>query len=140
MRARLVVVLGFLLAVSLFGVGCGGYTELEYREPLDTIEVDLASPRMLEPSEITLDRPGTYAFRVENVTDDVAHALEIKSTEGARVNYKIGSVRTEDLAPGESAPEFKVELEPGTYEISCPVSGHAEQGMRGTITVEGGQD
>ncbi len=138
MRVKSVILLGCMLLVTLIGAGCGGYTELEYRKPLDTIEVDLVGARTLEPSEIILERPGTYAIRVENVADDVAHALEIKSTEGAKINYKEGSVRTEDLPPGASAPEFKVELEPGTYEISCPVSDHAEQGMRGTLTVKGG--
>lgn len=137
-RVKFVVLLGCLLLVSLIGAGCGGYTELEYRKPLDTIEVDLVSPRTLEPSEITLDRPGTYAFRVKNVADDTAHALEIRSTEGAKVDYKEGSVRTADLSPGASNPEFKVELEPGTYEIFCPVGHHEEQGMRGTLTVEEG--
>jgi plastocyanin len=130
------VLLGCLLLVCLIGAGCGGYTELEYRKPLDTIEVDLAGARTLEPSEITLDRPGTYAFRVKNVSDDVAHALEIRSTDGAKIDYKEGSVRTEDLPPGESAPEFKVDLGPGTYEISCPVGHHKEEGMKGTLTVK----
>jgi uncharacterized cupredoxin-like copper-binding protein len=134
-RARLVV-LGYMLSVVLTVAGCGGYTEVEYRKPLDTIEVHLAGAHRLEPSEITLDRPGTYAFRVKNVSDDVAHALEITSTEGAEINYEEGSVRTEDLPPGESAPEFKVHLGPGTYEISCPVDHHKEEGMKGTITVE----
>lgn len=127
---------GFLFLVALIGAGCGGYTELEFREPLDTIEVDLVGPRMLEPSEITLDRPGTYAVRVENVADNATHALEISSTEGASINYKEGSVRSPDLSPGTSAPEFKVQLEPGTYEIYCPVGNHREQGMRGTLTVQ----
>jgi hypothetical protein len=130
--------LSCLFLVALIGAGCGGYTELEYRQPLDTIEVDLVSARTLEPSRIVLDRPGTYAFRVENVADDTAHALEIRSTEGARINYKVGSVRTEDLPPGKSAPEFKVYLEPGTYEILCPVGHMEEQGMRGTLTVKEG--
>jgi len=135
-RSRLLVLSSCLLLVSLIGAGCGGFTELEYRKPLDTIEVDLAGPRNLEPSEITLDRPGTYAFRVKNVSDDVAHAFEIRSTGGAEINYGEGSVRTEDLPPGESASEFKVELGPGTYEISCPVGHHREEGMKGTLTVE----
>jgi uncharacterized cupredoxin-like copper-binding protein len=136
-RVRILVLLSCLMLASLIGSGCGGYTELEYRKPVDTIEIDLAGARKLEPSEITLKRPGTYAFRVKNVADDVAHALEIRSTGGAKIDYGEGSVRTEDLPPGESAPEFKVHLGPGTYEISCPVGHHAEQGMKGTLTVEG---
>ena len=139
MRVKLVVVLSCLLSISLVGASCGAYTRLEQREPLDTIKVNLSSERTLEPSEITLDRPGTYAFKVENVTEDVAHALEITGTKGAKVNNKTdGSVRTQDLAPGESAPEFNVELEPGTYEIFCPVDHHEEEGMRGTLTVKEG--
>jgi uncharacterized cupredoxin-like copper-binding protein len=135
-RARLVILLSCLIMVSLIGAGCGGYTEVEYRKPLDTVEVDLTGAYRLEPSEITLDRPGTYAFRVKNVADDVAHAFEITSTDGAKLDYGEGSVRTEDLPPGESAPEFKVHLGPGTYEISCPVDHHKEEGMKGTLTVE----
>lgn len=138
MRVKFVVLLSCVFVVSLIGIGCGGYTELEYREPLDTIEVTLTSAPTLEPGEITLDRPGTYSFRVENVTDDVAHALEITATEGAKINYKEGSVRTADLGPGESSPEFKVHLEPGTYEVLCPVGHHEEQGETGTITVREG--
>ena len=137
MRVKPIVLLSCLLSVSLIGTSCGGYSELEFREPLDTVKVDLAIERTLEPSEITLDQPGTYLFEVENVTEDVAHAFEIQATEGARVNYKEGSVRTLDLPPGQST-EFKAELEPGTYEISCPVGNHKEQGMRGTLTVEEG--
>ena len=136
-RVKPVVLLTCLLSVSLIGASCGGYTELEYREPLDTVKVDLTIERTLDPSEITLDQPGTYLFEVKNVTEDVAHAFEIKATEGARVNYKEGSVRTINLPPGEST-EFKAELEPGTYEIYCPVGSHREQGMRGTLTVEEG--
>ena len=124
------------LLASLIAAGCGGYTEVEYRKPLDTVEIDLAGARQLKPSEITLHRPGTYAFRVKNTSDDVAHSLEIRSTSGAKINYGEGSVRTEDLPPGESAPEFKVHLGPGTYEISSPVGNQQEEGMKGTLTVE----
>lgn len=138
MRVKFVVLLGCLLLVSSVVAGCGSYTELEYREPLDTIEVEMTSEPTLEPGKITLDRPGTYAFKVENVTDDTAHALEIQAMDGAKINYKEGSVRTEDLAPGTSNPEFKVHLEPGTYEILDPIGHHEAQGEKGTITVKEG--
>ncbi len=137
-RVKFVVLLSCLFLVALVVAGCGGYTELKFREPLDTVEVDLAHELTLEPHKIVLDRPGTYAFKVENITDHTAHALEIRATEGAKINYKEGSVRTEDLGPGESNPEFKVYLEPGTYEIFCPVGHHRAMGMRGTLTVREG--
>lgn len=132
------ILLIWLLLVSLSAVACGSYKELEYREPLDTIELDMSSGRAMEPSEITLDRPGTYAVAVKNVTNDEAHALEIRSTEDAQLNYKEGSVRTADIPPGEGAPEFKVNLGPGTYEISDPIGHREAQGAKGTITVKEG--
>lgn len=137
MRVKFVVLLSGLFLVALIGAGCGGYTEVEFRKPLDTITVDLTGPRTLEPSRITLDRPGTYAVRVRNVTDDTAHALMIRSTGGAKINYKEGSVRTKNIAPGESNPEFKVNLGPGTYDIFDPIGHHRDQGERGTLTVKG---
>lgn len=138
-RVKFVIFLICTLPLSLVVAGCGSYTELAYREPLDTIEVYLTSEPTLEPSKVILDRPGTYAFKVENTTDSVAHALEIRAKEGTKINYKEeGSVRTADLAPGESNPEFNVVLEPGTYEVFCPVGHHRVQGEKGTFTVEEG--
>ena len=136
MRVKLVVVSSCLLSLSLIWAGCG-YTELSRREPLESIKVDLGE-RTLDPSEITLDRPGTYAFEVENVAGNVAHAFEIEGKEGAQVNNrKDGSVRSDDLPPGEST-KVQVELGPGTYEIADPVASHKNQGMKGTLTVEEG--
>ena len=97
------------------------------------------APHTLEPRRIVLDRPGTYAFKVENITDDTAHGLEIRATEGAKINYKEhGSVMTEHLAPGAHNPEFLVHFEPGTYEIFCPVGHHRVQGEKGTLIVKEG--
>lgn len=39
---------------------------------------------------------------------------------------KVGSGRT---------MEWKIDLKPGTYRISCPVSNHADRGMVGTLTI-----
>jgi uncharacterized cupredoxin-like copper-binding protein len=82
----------------------------------------------LTPDKITLNKPGTYVFEARN-TGSVTHALEI---EGKGVEEE-----TEDLGAGESA-KLRVALKPGKYEIYCPVGGHREQGMEGTVTVKGG--
>lgn len=34
--------------------------------------------------------------------------------------------------------ELKVNLKAGTYELYCPVDGHAEEGMEGKLMVKGG--
>jgi plastocyanin len=82
----------------------------------------------LEPAEITLDKPGTYVFEAVN-SGETVHALEV---EGQGIEEE-----TEEIQPGQSA-ELKVELEAGTYELYCPVGGHKEEGMEGTLTVKEG--
>jgi len=82
----------------------------------------------LTPAKITLNKPGTYAFKAEN-TGSATHALEI---EGNGVEEE-----TKDLDAGQRA-ELKVTLKAGRYEIYCPVDGHRQQGMEGTVTVKQG--
>jgi len=82
----------------------------------------------LEPAKITLDKPGTYVLKAVN-SGTTIHALEV---EGEGIEEE-----TEEIQPGQSA-ELKVNLEAGTYEIYCPVDGHAEEGMEGELTVKEG--
>jgi len=96
--------------------------------PISTIQVN-ETEMSLDPSEITLDRPGTYVFRAVN-TGNVVHALRI---EGNGIEEQ----STRNIGPGESA-DLQVNLRPGTYEIDCPVDNHEDQGMRGTVTVREG--
>ena len=82
----------------------------------------------LTPAKITLNKPGTYAFKAEN-TGSATHALEI---EGKGVEEE-----TKELGTGQSA-ELKVTLKAGRYEIYCPVDYHRQHGMEGTVTVKEG--
>lgn len=93
--------------------------------PIDTIQVN-ETEMSLDPSDITLDRPGTYVFRAENV-GNVVHSLRIEGNG-------IEAQQTRDIGPGESA-DLTVALQPGTYELDCPVGNHEELGMRGSLTV-----
>ncbi len=99
-------------------------TAAETTEPIEVIEVR-ETEYALDPADITLEQPGTYVFRAVNV-GNATHALEI---EGQGIEEE-----TENLQPGESA-ELTVTLEPGTYEMYCPVSNHRELGMDGSVTV-----
>ena len=80
----------------------------------------------LKPAEITLDKPGTYVFEAVN-SGSTVHALEV---EGEDIEEE-----TAEIEPGQSA-ELKVKLNAGTYELYCPVGGHAEEGMEGKLTVK----
>src|SRR3954447_21954358 len=82
----------------------------------------------LSPSTISLAKTGTYVFKGVN-DGTITHALEI---EGNGVEEE-----SSDISPGSSGT-LKVTLsKAGSYEIYCPVDGHKDQGMKGTITVGG---
>jgi uncharacterized cupredoxin-like copper-binding protein len=80
----------------------------------------------LDPAQLELTA-GTVTF--DGVNDGaVPHGLVI---EGEGI-----SAGTADLsyAPG-TTQSFSVELTPGDYQVYCPVPGHKDAGMSGTLTV-----
>jgi plastocyanin len=82
----------------------------------------------LNPSNISLTKPGTYVFKGVN-DGTTTHALAVE-----------GNGLDQDgmhISPGSSGT-LKVTLsKAGTYQIYCPVGGHKDLGMKGTITVGG---
>ena len=93
-------------------------------DPIDTIEVN-ETEFSLDPADITLEQPGTYVFKAVN-GGNVVHSLE---TEGQGIEEE-----TPNIQPRENS-ELKVNLDPGTYKLYCPVGNHEERGMVGTVTV-----
>jgi uncharacterized cupredoxin-like copper-binding protein len=80
----------------------------------------------LDPSSVKVDRAGTVTFKVTN-NGQIDHALEV---EGQGVEEE-----TETIEPGETA-QLTVDLsKDGSYEIYCPIDGHRDKGMAGTLTV-----
>jgi len=83
----------------------------------------------LDPSSVQVGQAGTVTFRVTN-NGTIDHALEV---EGQGAEEKTATIK-----PGESA-ELTVDLsKDGSYEIYCPVDGHRDSGMEGTLTVGAG--
>ena len=77
-------------------------------------------------SELTA-RAGNVTMTLDNPSaNGLPHAVEI---EGNGVEEE-----TETIEPGARA-SVTVDLRPGRYEFYCPVDGHREAGMRGTLTV-----
>jgi plastocyanin len=54
------------------------------------------------------------------------------------IDGRDGSIFANDLTAGQSATAT-VNLPPGTYTFYCPVDGHRDRGMVGTLTVAGAQ-
>lgn len=82
-------------------------------------------------TEFTIDMPhelpaGSTTFRVTNA-GTIPHNIEI---EGQGIEREL----ERNLSAGQGGT-LTVELEPGTYEVYCPVADHAERGMRLELTV-----
>jgi uncharacterized cupredoxin-like copper-binding protein len=85
-----------------------------------------ATPFFYTPSKLTA-KAGKVTFTVDNPQGNQApHAIEI---EGAGVEEKSGTAQ-----PGSKAT-VTVNLKPGKYEFYCPIDGHKDAGMKGTLTV-----
>jgi uncharacterized cupredoxin-like copper-binding protein len=61
--------------------------------------------------------------------------IEVTNEGQAAHNFSLEGQATPMLQPGESATLEVPSLDSGTYEFICEVAGHAEGGMRGTLTV-----
>lgn len=118
-----------LLGAVALGLGaCGGSDggESTYVEPkgpaVKTLKVD-AGNLWFKPKE--LEAPaGIIRIDLDN-TESGAHTLAIKGVPGFEL-----SVSGEGDTDGA-----KVKLSPKEYEFYCTIPGHAEAGMKGTLTV-----
>ena len=72
--------------------------------------------------------PGPYEFVAEE-QGQFPHALSIEGPD-------VDSASTSVIDPGGDSQTLNVTLQPGTYELWCPVGNHRAQGMETTITVE----
>jgi iron uptake system component EfeO len=125
-------VLTALAVVALTVTACGGgATKAPLGSPTALPEGVIAveaSEYKFDPSAITVPA-GEVTFSVKNV-GSIEHEFEI--FQGETVVDEI-----EGLVPGLTK-DLTVTLEPGDYTFVCKLSGHEEQGMKGTLTVTGG--
>ena len=119
-----------LIAAALLAAGCGsdddetsGTTAASGGEAVELSATEYA----FDPSNVSLDAAGKVTFTVSNKGEET-HALEV---EGNGIEEEM-----ESIAPGESGT-LTVELEPGEYEFYCPIDGHKDEGMEGTLVVGG---
>jgi plastocyanin len=94
----------------------------------ETVEL-VATEFAFDPADVSVEAAGETTFTLTN-EGEFPHALEI---EGSGLEEE-----TEELGPGESA-SLTVDLEPGEYELYCPVGDHRDQGMEGTLVVGGAE-
>lgn len=118
------IVLGALaLGLAACGGSDGGSAYVEPEGPaLKTLKVD-AGNLWFKPDE--LEAPaGIIRIDLDN-TESGTHTLAIKGVPGFEL--EVSGDGDEDSG--------KVKLAPKEYEFYCTIPGHAEAGMKGTLTV-----
>ena len=98
------------------GGGGGGATKLK-------LTADPGGALKFDKTELTT-KPGKVTITMDNPSD-VPHAVGI---EGKGVEEE-----TKTLTNGTA--DVTVDVKAGKYEFYCPVDGHREAGMEGTLTV-----
>jgi plastocyanin len=98
------------------GGGGGGATKL-------TLTADPGGALKFDKTELTA-KPGKVTIVMDNPSD-VPHAVEVEG-EGVEEETKTLTKGTADVT---------VDLKAGKYEFYCPVDGHKDAGMKGTLTV-----
>ena len=90
----------------------------------------------LSPSSVTLGKPGTYTFKVEN-KGSTQHSLEIEGKGVKSEGSEEGEAELKQvLNPGQSGMLTVSFQKSGTYEMYCPVDGHEQEGMKGEVVVK----
>jgi FtsP/CotA-like multicopper oxidase with cupredoxin domain/uncharacterized cupredoxin-like copper-binding protein len=78
-----------------------------------------------------------FAIEPDALTVGLGGDVEITNGGAVEHNFAIEGedVRTPNLAAGESATLSVGDLPAGEYQVLCEIPGHADSGMRGTLTI-----
>jgi uncharacterized cupredoxin-like copper-binding protein len=122
-------VLVLLAAVLLAGCGSDDGNDQAADDTTGVVgEVELTATEFkFDPSTVELAKSGEMTFTLVN-DGQLTHALEIEGQ---------GIEEESDEIDGGATTELTVDLKPGEYEFYCPVDGHREKGMEGTLVVGG---
>lgn len=144
MTRRLSLTLLPVAAVAVVLAGCGGGSSSSTtpaspanastgsassaKGEVVNLSADPSGQLRFTQSKLTVAKPGTVTLVMRNPTSaGMSHGV---SLEGNGVD-KDGPI----VAPGKTS-SISVDLKKGTYTYYCPVPGHRQAGMTGTLTVQ----
>jgi plastocyanin len=132
-----------LALVTAVFAGCGGGDDDESAAtPTATAESTQAPASSGGGEKLAFSAPedGSLKFDQGDVTakaGKVTVTFNNPSSVPHAVDIEGNGVDTEtETVTGSEAPPIEVDLKPGTYTYFCPVGGHEEAGMKGTLTVK----
>jgi uncharacterized cupredoxin-like copper-binding protein len=116
------------------------------KQPAIAINVSLsnaANDLKFTPDRFTFESGKRYKLVLTNssttkhyfTSKDFADAIWTQNVVAGNVEVK-GNVRELELRPNTTAEWTFVPIKSGTYELHCAIAGHAEAGMRGSITIQ----
>lgn len=102
-----------------------------------------ANELKFSPDRFTFESGKRYKLILSNpsstkhyfTSKDFADAVWTQNVVAGNVEVK-GNIRELELRPNTTAEWTFVPIKSGTYELHCAISGHAEAGMRGSITIQ----
>ncbi len=83
---------------------------------------------------VTAASPSEFHFRLSGTARHGTVTFRVTNRGTLKHNFKIAGKRTRLISPDRSAT-LKVTLKKGRYRYLCTVPGHADAGMKGTLTV-----
>jgi plastocyanin len=124
---RLLVLIPVVIVLAGCGGGGGSNESEDTGSVLQTLQIS-EKEFSLNPSTVNVSKTGTYEFEVTN-DGQVTHALNIEESGGGTEE------ESGDIEPGQTKTLRFTFSKNGSYEMYCPIDGHKDQGMEGTITV-----
>ncbi len=116
------------------------------KQPAIVIEVSLSNQNnelKFIPDHFVFESGKRYKLTLNNVSNlkhyftskDFADAIWTQNVVAGNVEIK-GNIHELELRPNTTAAWTFIPIRSGTYELHCAIAGHAEAGMRGTITIQ----
>jgi uncharacterized cupredoxin-like copper-binding protein len=114
-------------------------TAIEVKVSLSNLNNELK----FEPDRFVFETGKRYKLVLSNpsamkhyfTSKDFADAIWTQKVEAGNVEIK-GHIRELELRPQATAAWYFVPIKQGSYSLRCPIAGHSEAGMKGTIVVQ----
>lgn len=115
------------------------------QQSIEILQVHLGNQSgalVFEPDQLVFEAGKRYKLLLDNpspvkhyfTAKDFADVIWTQKVEAGKVEVK-GAIHELELKPGAEAEWVFIPQKPGTYELHCSITGHAEAGMVGELMV-----